>query len=85
MTRPHDDYSPASELLDAFPDVSGNEINGLGEPDPRPASPFFWHPLTKQPFGKLQEVVPIPSASNPPGLVASEAFSLGRPVRSEQL
>tara|TARA_B100000683_G_scaffold238293_1_gene244022 strand:- start:555 stop:1538 length:984 start_codon:yes stop_codon:yes gene_type:complete len=57
MAEPHDDYAPKPKFLDAFPKVSGNDINGLGETYPRRASPFFWHPPTKQPFGELQEVV----------------------------
>ena len=31
MAKPHDDYAPLSQFLGAFPDVSGNEVNGLGE------------------------------------------------------
>ena len=57
MAEPHDGYAPDPKFLDAFPDVSGNDINGLGETNPRPASPFFWHPPTKQPFGELQDAV----------------------------
>lgn len=57
MTKPHDDYAPLPKFLEAFPDVSGNDVNGLGESDPRPASPFFWHPHSKQAFGELQDAV----------------------------
>lgn len=57
MAKPHDDYAPLSQFLDAFPDVSGNEVNGLGETTPRPATPFFWHPPSKQSFGDLQDAV----------------------------
>lgn len=57
MAEPHDDYEPNPKFLEAFPDVSGNDVNGLGETEPRPASPFFWHPPTKQPFGELQDAV----------------------------
>lgn len=57
MTKPHDDYAPLPKFLEAFPDVSGNDVNGLGERDPRPASPFFWHPHSKQAFGELQDAV----------------------------
>jgi epoxyqueuosine reductase QueG len=34
--------------------VSGNSINGVGEPAPRQASPFFWHPPDQHPWGDLQ-------------------------------
>ena len=44
-------------FLDAFPDLSGNTVNGRGETEYRPASPFFWHPPEKQQFGKLQHTV----------------------------
>ena len=57
MAEPHDDYEPNPKFLDAFPDMSGNDLNGRGETEPRPASPFFWHPPTKQPFGDLQDAV----------------------------
>ena len=40
MAEPHDGYAPDPKFLDAFPDVSGNDINGLGETNPRPASRF---------------------------------------------
>ena len=57
MAKPHDDYEPNPKFLQAFPDMSGNDLNGLGETERRPASPFFWHPPTKQPFGALQDAV----------------------------
>lgn len=57
MAKPHDDYAPLPKFLDAFPDVSGNDINGRGETKPRLASPFFWHPHSKQSFGELQDAV----------------------------
>jgi epoxyqueuosine reductase len=57
MTKPHDDYAPNPKFLEAFPDMSGNDLNGRGETEPRPASPFFWHPPSKQPFGELQTAV----------------------------
>lgn len=57
MTKPHDHYAPLPKFLEAFPDVSGNDVNGLGESEPRPASPFFWHPHSKQAFGELQDAV----------------------------
>ena len=35
MAKPHDDYAPLPKFLEAFPDVSGNTVNGLGETKPR--------------------------------------------------
>lgn len=48
------------DFLEYFPDASGNDVNGLGETEIRPPSPFFWHPHDKHEFGELQnEVVGI--------------------------
>ena len=51
------DYKPMKEFLDLFPEISGNEVNGLGEDKKRPASPFFWHPPSRQTHGALQKEV----------------------------
>src|ERR1700749_340792 len=48
-------YTPKPETL-ALLKVSGNPINGLGETELRPPSPFFWHPPEQHPFGDLQVV-----------------------------
>ena len=45
------------EFVDHFPEISGNAVNGLGEADIRPPSPFFWHPPSKQSHGDLQSSV----------------------------
>lgn len=50
-------YAPMQIFLDAFPEVSGNVINGLGETAVRRPSPFFWHPPDRQTHGKLQQTV----------------------------
>ena len=50
-------YEPLACFTSAFPDVSGNDVNGLGETEKRRPSPFFWHPVGKQPFGALQDAV----------------------------
>ena len=48
------------EVVELFPDVSGNDVNGLGETKIRRPSPFFWHPKDRHEFGKLQtEVIAI--------------------------
>src|SRR3954466_5542311 len=46
-------YTPKPETLSLLK-VSGNPINGLGETEPRPPSPFFWHPPDQHPYGELQ-------------------------------
>ena len=58
MSRHHPEtYEDFAAL---FPDTSGNDVNGLGEPKIRRASPFFWHPKDRHEFGELQtEVIGI--------------------------
>src|SRR5215470_15472548 len=63
-------YRPKPETL-ALLKVSGNPINGLGEPIPRRPSPFFWHPPDQHPYGELQ-VVARQSSRRCPGV--GEAF-----------
>ena len=41
----------------AFPEISGNSVNGFGQSEYRQASPFFWHPPELQPHGGLQAKV----------------------------
>lgn len=48
-------YRPRPETISLLK-TSGNAINGLGETEPRKASPFFWHPPTQHPYGDLQNV-----------------------------
>ena len=48
------------DFVALFPDTSGNDVNGLGEPHMRRPSPFFWHPKDRHEFGELQtEVIGI--------------------------
>ncbi len=50
-------YEDFAALL---PDISGNDVNGLGESEVRQPTPFFWHPRDTHVFGELQtEVVAI--------------------------
>ncbi|MEL7027634.1 MAG: 4Fe-4S dicluster domain-containing protein [Pseudomonadota bacterium] len=55
--RAKHDYTPPQDILDKFPDISGNTVNGLGETEWRPPAPFFWHPPDKQTHGELQHYV----------------------------
>ena len=50
-------YIPPTEIVDAFPNQSGNVTNGLNESRVRRASPFFWHPPDRQTHGDLQKIV----------------------------
>lgn len=63
-------YQPRPEIASLLK-ASGNTINGLGESETRQASPFFWHPPDKHPFGDLQ-LVARQSSRKCPG--AAEAF-----------
>ena len=55
MSRPP--YVPDPRFTQLFPGISGNAVNGLGETEARPPSPFFWHPPAKHQFGALQKKV----------------------------
>ncbi len=50
-------YRPPAELLRLFPEISGNEVNGLGERDRRRPSPIFWHDPGRLAHGPLQDHV----------------------------
>jgi len=50
------DFVPAPEFFESLPEIAGNELNGLGEPDIRPPDPILWHADTStSPFGDLQK------------------------------
>jgi Pyruvate/2-oxoacid:ferredoxin oxidoreductase delta subunit len=51
------EYQPMKRFTDKFPEISGNEINGLGETEVRRPSTFFWHPPDRQTHGALQKEV----------------------------
>ena len=57
MGRNKQRWEPPAEILSHFPDVSGNTVNGLGEDEQRPPSPFFWHEASLQTHGELQKYV----------------------------
>lgn len=51
-------WQPDPSFYDLFPPgVSGNAINGLGEPAQRPPTPIFWHRPEREALGRLQEEV----------------------------
>ena len=64
-------YKPRPETV-ALLTVSGNAINGLGETEPRRATPFFWHPPDQHPYGDLQ-IVARTSSRRCPG--SAEVFA----------
>jgi epoxyqueuosine reductase len=47
-------WQPPPAALAAMPATSGNTVNGLGETEPRPPSPFFWHEPKYHVFGDMQ-------------------------------
>ena len=57
MGRSTQRWEPPAEILAHFPAVSGNTVNGLGEDERRPPSPFFWHEASLQTHGELQRYV----------------------------
>ena len=48
-------YTPNQELLDLRPEISGNEVNGLGEEGLRPPTPLYWHPPELIAHAKMQQ------------------------------
>ena len=54
MARKNEVWQAPPQALEPMPDVSGNEVNGLGEETFRPASPFFWHEPQYHQFGEMQ-------------------------------
>ncbi len=50
-----ENFKPSKEQMDLWPDVSGNDINGLGETEIRPPSPIYWQTPELTPFGPLMQ------------------------------
>ncbi|HWB22366.1 MAG TPA: 4Fe-4S dicluster domain-containing protein [Gaiellaceae bacterium] len=65
-------WEPPAETLAHFPEISGNTVNGLGEAERRPPSPFFWHEASLQTHGELQKYV-VSQFYDPPEV--AEAFN----------
>jgi ferredoxin len=57
VTKIDPDFKPDPAVLARFPEMSGNEVNGLGERVARQPSCFFWHPPDRQTHGELREFV----------------------------
>ena len=49
------DFAPKQEVLDMLPNISGNEINGLGEKMPRNPTPIIWHDPSIIAHGEIQK------------------------------
>jgi epoxyqueuosine reductase len=47
-------WRPSDEQMALWPKISGNAINGLGEPGRRKPSPVYWHAPDATPHGPLQ-------------------------------
>lgn len=47
------EFIPNPEQMALMPDVSGNDINGLGETEVRRSSPIYWQSPELTPFGPL--------------------------------
>lgn len=52
---PYRPFKPKSEQVSLMPNVSGNTINGVGEPARRRASPIYWHDPDSLAHGELQK------------------------------
>ncbi len=57
-------WTPSEEQMALWPEISGNEINGLGEPEQRRPTPIYWHDPSATPHGPLQRWMGARSASN---------------------
>lgn len=56
MSRnPYRPFTPKPEQMELMPEISGNEINGLGETVHRKASKVFWHDPDTLAHGRLQQ------------------------------
>jgi epoxyqueuosine reductase len=54
MPRKKPVWEAPRKALEHMPEISGNEVNGLGEPAFRRPSPFFWHEPQYHAFGDMQ-------------------------------
>lgn len=47
-------WTPSAEQQALWPAISGNTLNGVGEPDIRQPTPIYWHAPESTPHGPLQ-------------------------------
>lgn len=74
------EFSPSPEQAALFPDISGNEINGLGETVSRNPTPVYWRPPETIPHGSLIKFFYAQGADNP----ASNALRAERAADQER-
>jgi epoxyqueuosine reductase len=55
MARKKEKFIPSKEQMALWPDVSGNDVNGLGETAIRRPSPIYWQTPSLTPFGPLMQ------------------------------
>lgn len=55
MKNKYKGFKPSAEQMALWPDVSGNDVNGLGEMQVRPPSPIYWQTPDMTPFGPLMQ------------------------------
>lgn len=53
--RKKEKFIPSEEQMALWPDVSGNDLNGLGETKIRRPSPIYWQTPDLTPFGPLMQ------------------------------
>ena len=69
---PHKPFAPNPEQMALVPEISGNTINGLGEPEPRQATPIYWHDPDTLAHGELQKWFYTQNADDPHIIKARE-------------
>ncbi|MEH6515348.1 MAG: 4Fe-4S dicluster domain-containing protein [Halioglobus sp.] len=69
---PHRPFTPKPEQMALVPEISGNTINGLGESEPRKASPIYWHDPDTLAHGELQKWFYTQNADDPHIIKARE-------------
>ena len=55
MKKIKEKFVPSAEQMALMPDVSGNDLNGLGETEIRRPSPIYWQTPELTPFGPLMQ------------------------------
>jgi ferredoxin len=82
LKRPKPKYRPPEEQLQLFPEISGNQLNGLGEPARRRPSPIYWHysPDVPLPHRALQDYY-LKQFDDKPGLEEFQNKYGGRGAR----